>query len=117
MKLYYHRTSGGAEYYSTTYIETPDGGKEGRVVPGLRLQAEGITPELLKFPQPLVEFLPRHDIGIAVKDRDLEAGGERLQRPGGAGCAAGMKKEARPPLPQVPQGIFHHFLVIQSSHG
>lgn len=29
MKLYYHKTDGGAEYYSTTYIECPNGEKEG----------------------------------------------------------------------------------------
>lgn len=29
MKLYYHKTDGGAEYYSTTYIECPNGHKEG----------------------------------------------------------------------------------------
>ena len=29
MKLYYHRTDGGAEYYSTTYIESPNGHREG----------------------------------------------------------------------------------------
>lgn len=29
MQLYYHRTDGGAEYYSTTYTTTPDGSKEG----------------------------------------------------------------------------------------
>lgn len=29
MKLYYHKTAGGAEYYSTTYIDCPNGEKEG----------------------------------------------------------------------------------------
>lgn len=29
MKLYYHRTDGGAEYYSTTYIECENGHREG----------------------------------------------------------------------------------------
>lgn len=29
MKLYYHMTDGGAEYYSTTYIDCADGSKEG----------------------------------------------------------------------------------------
>ena len=29
MELYYHRTSGGAEYYSTTFVECPNGEKEG----------------------------------------------------------------------------------------
>lgn len=29
MKLYYHKTDGGAEYYSTTYTECPNGECEG----------------------------------------------------------------------------------------
>jgi hypothetical protein len=29
MKLYYHKTDGGAEYLMDTYIECPDGSKEG----------------------------------------------------------------------------------------
>ena len=29
MELYYHRTAGGAEYYSTTYIECENGHREG----------------------------------------------------------------------------------------
>lgn len=29
MKLYYHKTDGGAEYYSTTYIECENGHREG----------------------------------------------------------------------------------------
>jgi hypothetical protein len=29
IKLYYHKTDGGAEYLTDTYIETPDGHKEG----------------------------------------------------------------------------------------
>lgn len=29
MELYYHRTDGGAEYYSTTYIECKNGHREG----------------------------------------------------------------------------------------
>ncbi len=40
MQLYYHKTAGGAEYYSTTYIETPDGGKEG-TSPGIILRTDG----------------------------------------------------------------------------
>lgn len=30
MQLYYHRTDGGAEYYSTTYRTSPDGHREGK---------------------------------------------------------------------------------------
>lgn len=29
MKLYYHKTDGGAEYHSTTYVQCPNGEKEG----------------------------------------------------------------------------------------
>lgn len=29
MKLYYHQTDGGAEYYGTTYVVCPNGEKEG----------------------------------------------------------------------------------------
>lgn len=29
MKLYYHQTDGGAEYYSTTFIECANGHREG----------------------------------------------------------------------------------------
>ena len=40
MELYYHKTTGGAEYYSTSYIETPDGSKEG-TVEGAILRTDG----------------------------------------------------------------------------
>ena len=31
MKLYYHKTDGGAEYLTDTFIECPNGHKEGNV--------------------------------------------------------------------------------------
>ena len=31
MELYGHRTSGGAQYYSTTYVECSNGHKEGTI--------------------------------------------------------------------------------------
>jgi hypothetical protein len=31
MKLYYHKTSGGAEYLFDTYIRCPDGAREGTI--------------------------------------------------------------------------------------
>lgn len=40
MKLYYHKTDGGAEYYSTTYIEAPNGEKEG-TAPGIIIRTDG----------------------------------------------------------------------------
>lgn len=40
MELYYHRTSGGAEYYSTTFIECPNGDKEG-TIDGVIMRTDG----------------------------------------------------------------------------
>ena len=40
MELYYHRTSGGAEYYSTTYIECADGHREG-TLDGVVMRTDG----------------------------------------------------------------------------
>lgn len=40
MQLYYHKTDGGAEYYSTTYIVAPNGEKEG-TAPGIILRTDG----------------------------------------------------------------------------
>ena len=45
MKLYYHKTDGGAEYYSTTYVECPDGTKEG-TFPGVVLRTDGNEIEI-----------------------------------------------------------------------
>lgn len=40
MKLYYHMTDGGAEYYSTTFIECRNGHKEG-TFPGVIMRTDG----------------------------------------------------------------------------
>lgn len=40
MKLYYHMTDGGAEYYSTTFIECANGHKEG-TFPGVIMRTDG----------------------------------------------------------------------------
>lgn len=40
MQLYYHKTDGGAEYYSTTFIECPNGDKEG-TFPGVIMRTDG----------------------------------------------------------------------------
>ena len=45
MKLYYHKTDGGAEYYSTTYIDCPNGQKEG-TVEGAVMRTDGGEIEL-----------------------------------------------------------------------
>jgi hypothetical protein len=31
MKLYYHKTDGGAEYLTSTFVKCPDGSKEGTI--------------------------------------------------------------------------------------
>lgn len=58
MKLYYHKTDGGAEYYSLTFIECGDGTKEG-TMPGVILRTDGneieiYTKNLEKFGVKLV---------------------------------------------------------------
>lgn len=45
MKLYYHETDGGAEYYSTTYIDCPDGRKEG-TFEGVVMRTDGNEIEI-----------------------------------------------------------------------
>lgn len=46
MKLYYHKTDGGAEYYSTTYVTCPNGEKEG-TFEGVILRTDGDELEIL----------------------------------------------------------------------
>jgi hypothetical protein len=45
MKLYYHKTDGGAEYYSTTYIECENGHKEG-TIEGVIMRTDGNEIEI-----------------------------------------------------------------------
>ena len=45
MKLYYHKTDGGAEYYSTTYIECENGHREG-TTDGVIMRTDGGEVEL-----------------------------------------------------------------------
>lgn len=45
MKLYYHKTDGGAEYYSTTYIECANGHKEG-TTDGVVMRTDGNEIEI-----------------------------------------------------------------------
>ena len=40
MVLYYHKTGGGAEYYSTTFFETANGHREG-TIPGTIMRTDG----------------------------------------------------------------------------
>lgn len=40
MQLYYHKTDGGAEYYSTTFTACPNGEKDG-TFPGVIMRTDG----------------------------------------------------------------------------
>lgn len=46
MKLYYHQTGGGAEYYSTKFVTCPNGEKEG-IFAGVVLRTDGNEIEVL----------------------------------------------------------------------
>ena len=50
MRLYEHITSGGAEYYSTTFTETPSGEKEG-TFDGVVLRTDGDELEISGYEQ------------------------------------------------------------------
>lgn len=50
MKLYYHETDGGAEYYSTTYAESPTGCKEG-TLEGTVIRTDGDELEICNYKQ------------------------------------------------------------------
>ena len=45
MELFYHKTDGGAEYYSTTFIECRNGHKEG-TIPGVIMRTDGHEIEI-----------------------------------------------------------------------
>lgn len=45
MELYYHKTDGGAEYYSTTFVECPDGSRAG-TLEGVIMRTDGGEIEL-----------------------------------------------------------------------
>ena len=47
MKLYYHKTDGGAEYYSTTFIECANGDKEG-TFEGVIMRTDGGEIEIFE---------------------------------------------------------------------
>lgn len=48
MKLYYHKTDGGAEYYSTTFVTCPNGHKEG-TAEGTIMRTDGNEIEILPY--------------------------------------------------------------------
>ena len=50
MRLYEHITDGGAEYYSTTFTETPGGQKEG-TFDGVVLRTDGDELEISGYEQ------------------------------------------------------------------
>lgn len=45
MELYYHKTDGGAEYYSTTFIQCENGHREG-TAPGTIMRTDGDEIEI-----------------------------------------------------------------------
>lgn len=45
MELYYHKTDGGAEYYSTTFIQCKNGHKEG-TFDGVVMRTDGREIEI-----------------------------------------------------------------------
>ena len=66
MKLYGHKTDGGAQYYSTTYVSCPNGKKEG-TFDGVVLRTDGEILELSNYKQLLKAgfkklILPNGDI-------------------------------------------------------
>ena len=50
MELYGHRTDGGAQYYSTTYVDCANGEKEG-TFEGAVLRTDGGVLEISNFKQ------------------------------------------------------------------
>lgn len=48
MELYGHKTNGGAQYYSTTCIETPSGKKEG-TLKGAVIRTDGDELEIFNY--------------------------------------------------------------------
>lgn len=59
MKLYYHQTSGGAEYYSTTFFTCPNGEKEG-TFDGVIMRVDGGEIEIF------TERLKKQNIKLVI---------------------------------------------------
>ncbi len=59
MKFYYHQTSGGAEYYSTTFVTCPNGEKEG-TFDGVIMRVDGGEIEIF------TEQLKRQNIKFII---------------------------------------------------
>lgn len=64
MELYYHRTDGGAEYYSTTYTDAPDGSKEG-TAEGIILRTDGGEIEVY------ADRIARQGIKLIIKGEEV----------------------------------------------
>jgi len=47
--LYYHRTDGGAEYLSDSFVECPNGEKEGTFGGNVLLRIDGQELEIIKL--------------------------------------------------------------------
>lgn len=50
MELYGHKTNGGAQYYSTTYVECPNGHKEG-TIEGTAIRTDNDELEIANYKQ------------------------------------------------------------------
>ena len=50
MELYGHKTNGGAQYYSTTYVECPKGHKEG-TIEGTAIRTDNNELEIANYKQ------------------------------------------------------------------
>ncbi len=48
MRLYYHKTDGGAEYYSTTFVTCPNGEREG-TAEGTIMRTDGNEIEIFPY--------------------------------------------------------------------
>lgn len=54
MKLYYHRTDGGAEYYGLNHVTCPNG------------EEEGVTPFIMRTDGNEIEIFTDHLQGVAL---------------------------------------------------
>lgn len=74
-KLYYHKTDGGAEYLSDTYIECPDGSKEGTFGDAnVLLRIDGGEIEIIKDNPLMIAYLDCESVcNASVKElNDIE---------------------------------------------
>ena len=65
MKLYYHKTSGGAEYLTDRWVRNPDGSKEGRIGENCRFVVR-IDGDIRKDAELTVVDRPKKQVVIGV---------------------------------------------------